>query len=202
MILPQISAVNKKSGCDEKNFIAVFGEVTKPLIYVFFRWGGFFCLTQTYQSKPNVDSVTQLYKNQPHLSRLRSTRNLIMSRATCFRIIAIPRVRANASRSTAQSPAIPRPEHPRPDFIRADWQTLNGRWDFEFDDADRGLAGTLVLRGQNALANPYKYHTASEQTERHRRYCVPRCDLVSALNRDPGKLARPARAPSLWRNRL
>jgi beta-galactosidase/beta-glucuronidase len=35
---------------------------------------------------------------------------------------------------------VPRAEHPRPDFVRSDWQTLNGRWDFEFDDQDRGLA--------------------------------------------------------------
>ncbi|HEV2859749.1 MAG TPA: glycoside hydrolase family 2 TIM barrel-domain containing protein [Pyrinomonadaceae bacterium] len=38
------------------------------------------------------------------------------------------------------SSAVPRAEHPRPDFMRADWQTLNGRWEFEFDDAGRGLA--------------------------------------------------------------
>lgn len=38
----------------------------------------------------------------------------------------------------AQTP-VPRPEHPRPDFMRADWQTLNGVWEFEFDDRDRGL---------------------------------------------------------------
>jgi beta-galactosidase/beta-glucuronidase len=35
---------------------------------------------------------------------------------------------------------VPRAEHPRPDFVRADWLTLNGPWEFEFDDADRGLA--------------------------------------------------------------
>jgi beta-galactosidase/beta-glucuronidase len=40
----------------------------------------------------------------------------------------------------AQSTQVPRPEHPRPDLVRADWQTLNGRWEFEFDDADHGLA--------------------------------------------------------------
>ncbi|HEV8130892.1 MAG TPA: glycoside hydrolase family 2 TIM barrel-domain containing protein [Acidobacteriota bacterium] len=34
----------------------------------------------------------------------------------------------------------PRAEHPRPDLMRADWQTLNGPWEFEFDDTDRGLA--------------------------------------------------------------
>jgi beta-galactosidase/beta-glucuronidase len=36
--------------------------------------------------------------------------------------------------------AVPRAEHPRPDFVRGDWQTLNGRWEFEFDDRDEGLA--------------------------------------------------------------
>jgi beta-galactosidase/beta-glucuronidase len=43
-----------------------------------------------------------------------------------------------AGTASAQS-AVPRPEHPRPDFVRADWQTLNGPWEFEFDDQDRGL---------------------------------------------------------------
>jgi beta-galactosidase/beta-glucuronidase len=46
-----------------------------------------------------------------------------------------------ASTLAAQTPAaIPRAEHPRPDFVRADWRTLNGPWQFEFDDANRGLA--------------------------------------------------------------
>jgi beta-galactosidase/beta-glucuronidase len=40
--------------------------------------------------------------------------------------------------SSAQS-QVPRPEHPRPDFMRNDWQSLNGAWEFEFDDQDRGL---------------------------------------------------------------
>src|SRR6185503_1125236 len=35
---------------------------------------------------------------------------------------------------------VPRPEHPRPDMVRADWQSLNGPWEFEFDDADKGQA--------------------------------------------------------------
>lgn len=33
----------------------------------------------------------------------------------------------------------PRPEIPQPQFARADWQTLNGEWDFAFDDANAGL---------------------------------------------------------------
>lgn len=40
---------------------------------------------------------------------------------------------------SAQTAVVPRPEYPRPDLVRADWQTLNGTWQFEFDDADRGM---------------------------------------------------------------
>lgn len=38
----------------------------------------------------------------------------------------------------AQPP--PRPEYPQPQFERERWQSLNGSWEFEFDDADKGLA--------------------------------------------------------------
>ncbi len=34
---------------------------------------------------------------------------------------------------------IPLPEHPRPDFQRAQWQNLNGTWDFAFDAQDVGI---------------------------------------------------------------
>lgn len=40
----------------------------------------------------------------------------------------------------AHAQNIPRPEHPQPQFQRSDWQSLNGPWEFDFDDADRGLA--------------------------------------------------------------
>jgi beta-galactosidase/beta-glucuronidase len=40
----------------------------------------------------------------------------------------------------ASAQAIPRPEHPQPQFMRSTWQSLNGPWQFEFDDADQGLA--------------------------------------------------------------
>lgn len=33
----------------------------------------------------------------------------------------------------------PRPEHPRPDWVRPAWQTLNGAWEFEYDDANKGM---------------------------------------------------------------
>ena len=34
----------------------------------------------------------------------------------------------------------PRPEFPEPQFQREQWLNLNGRWEFEFDDANAGLA--------------------------------------------------------------
>ena len=34
---------------------------------------------------------------------------------------------------------IPLPEHPRPDFFRANWQNLNGKWDFAFDSLNVGI---------------------------------------------------------------
>ncbi len=35
---------------------------------------------------------------------------------------------------------IPRPEYPQPQFQRERWVNLNGPWEFEFDDGNRGLA--------------------------------------------------------------
>src|SRR5262245_48945830 len=40
--------------------------------------------------------------------------------------------------SSLLAAAVPRAESPRPDLARTDWQTLNGSWEFEFDDADKG----------------------------------------------------------------
>jgi len=42
--------------------------------------------------------------------------------------------------AAAVGQTVPRPEHPQPQFQRTDWLTLNGSWDFDFDDADVGLA--------------------------------------------------------------
>jgi beta-galactosidase/beta-glucuronidase len=48
-------------------------------------------------------------------------------------------VLATALCCLAASAAIPRPEFPEPQFERTDWLTLNGEWQFGFDDADAGV---------------------------------------------------------------
>ncbi|MDM5285530.1 glycoside hydrolase family 2 protein [Peribacillus frigoritolerans] len=35
---------------------------------------------------------------------------------------------------------IPRNEYPRPQFVRKEWENLNGQWDFAFDDENKGLS--------------------------------------------------------------
>jgi beta-galactosidase/beta-glucuronidase len=40
----------------------------------------------------------------------------------------------------AQTPSVPRSEHPNPMMARAEWRTLNGPWEFEFDDQNKGVA--------------------------------------------------------------
>src|SRR5882762_10560149 len=40
----------------------------------------------------------------------------------------------------AAAQQIPRPEFPQPQFQRGHWLNLNGPWEFEFDDGNRGLA--------------------------------------------------------------
>jgi beta-galactosidase/beta-glucuronidase len=46
---------------------------------------------------------------------------------------------ATALFCAAASAAVPRPEFPEPQFERTDWLTLNGEWQFGFDDADAGM---------------------------------------------------------------
>ena len=58
---------------------------------------------------------------------------------------------------------VPRPEHPQPQFVRAAWQSLNGAWEFEFDDADQGLtedwaAGTKKF--SKTITVPYCFESA------------------------------------------
>lgn len=43
------------------------------------------------------------------------------------------------SSTDAGGAALPRPEYPRPMFARDRWLNLNGTWEFQFDDGDKGL---------------------------------------------------------------
>ena len=45
-----------------------------------------------------------------------------------------------AALSLSFAQQIPRPEYPQPQFQREQWVNLNGPWEFEFDDANRGLS--------------------------------------------------------------
>ena len=45
--------------------------------------------------------------------------------------------------------AVPRSEYPQPQFERERWLSLNGSWEFAFDDANAGLAGQLGHRDQD-----------------------------------------------------
>jgi beta-galactosidase/beta-glucuronidase len=42
----------------------------------------------------------------------------------------------------------PRPEHPQPQFVRDSWLTLNGPWQFEYDDKNAGLRENWALTGR------------------------------------------------------
>lgn len=44
--------------------------------------------------------------------------------------------------------AIPRPEYPQPQFKRAQWLTLNGSWEFEFDDRNEGVTANWATGGK------------------------------------------------------
>jgi hypothetical protein len=46
---------------------------------------------------------------------------------------------ASWSLSLGAQPPIPRPEYPQPQFQRDRWVSLNGDWQFEFDDRNVGL---------------------------------------------------------------
>src|SRR5437879_3503052 len=72
-------------------------------------------------------------------SRPRKEKAMTMRETISYWCILIVSILISSPEVTAQT-SIPRSEPPRPDMRRADWQTLNGPWEFEFDDGDRGLA--------------------------------------------------------------
>jgi hypothetical protein len=55
------------------------------------------------------------------------------------RVSILVLILVGAMTTLIHSETIPLPEHPRPDFVRSNWQNLNGSWDFRFDKDDRGI---------------------------------------------------------------
>jgi beta-galactosidase/beta-glucuronidase len=65
-----------------------------------------------------------------------------------------------ASFAVAQS--IPRPEHPQPQFMRLAWQSLNGPWQFDFDDANQGQAANWAApakRLSKTISVPFSFES-------------------------------------------
>ncbi len=63
---------------------------------------------------------------------------------------------------SATASDIPRPEHPRPDFIRASWLSLNGTWEFQFDDRNVGVSERWYSQGQpfdKKIQVPYSFQS-------------------------------------------
>jgi beta-galactosidase/beta-glucuronidase len=55
-----------------------------------------------------------------------------------------------------------RDEYPRPQFVRKDWQSLNGQWRFVFDDNDRGEKEKWFLKPEifnRTIEVPFVYQT-------------------------------------------
>jgi beta-galactosidase/beta-glucuronidase len=64
--------------------------------------------------------------------------------------------------SSLQAAAIPRPEYPQPQFQRTAWLSLNGAWEFEFDDANAGLDANWASTGRKFSRNitvPYCFES-------------------------------------------
>lgn len=63
------------------------------------------------------------------------------------------------------------PEYPRPQFVRNDWQNLNGEWDFAFEDettVSDAMAGKLIHK----ITVPFTYETELSGIEDHTQHHV------------------------------
>jgi beta-galactosidase/beta-glucuronidase len=56
---------------------------------------------------------------------------------------------------------LPRPEYPRPQFVRAEWLSLNGEWEFAFDDENKGreLGWHFGLNLDQRIVVPFPYQS-------------------------------------------
>jgi len=67
-----------------------------------------------------------------------------------------------ACAAVAGAQEIPRPEYPQPQFQRGEWQSLNGKWEFEFDDANAGLDANWAIsmkKFSRSIVVPYCFES-------------------------------------------
>lgn len=83
-----------------------------------------------------------------------------------------------------------RDEYPRPQFRRDDWLMLNGEWEFEFDDAQSGIArrlhdGKISLNKKIVVPFCYQYEASRiGETEKHKTVWYRRTfDIDGARNK-------------------
>ena len=52
-------------------------------------------------------------------------------------------------------------DYPRPQFVRTDWENLNGTWDFGFDDENAGEKEKWYqeFKGDKKINVPFTYET-------------------------------------------
>ena len=61
-----------------------------------------------------------------------------------------------------QAQPAPRPEYPQPQFQRESWLTLNGNWEFDFDDSNAGLDGNWAVNShplRRTIVVPYAFES-------------------------------------------
>ena len=49
--------------------------------------------------------------------------------------------------------------YPRPQFVRNEWESLNGEWNFTFDDENLGKKKNIILAFQPEIKSMYLLHT-------------------------------------------
>src|SRR6476469_1735631 len=112
-----------------------------------------------------VTAATRLGGKRPSMKKFGSAR-LLAGRAAAALLmcglgapLSLSRAQTVAAGPTAAD-SLPLPAQPRPDFARADWQNLNGRWQFAFDAGNNGETArwfASALPSPRTILVPYSW---------------------------------------------